>query len=107
MDLAGSERLKESGSTGQRLEETKSINGSLSALSKVIMALASNKVIFWLQASDFAVLFHFNSLPLKNIEYEVSKFRVWLKSLRHNSEQSCKIYWQQVICHFYFIATYY
>ena len=46
MDLAGSERLKESGSTGQRLEETKSINGSLSALSKVIMALASNKVIF-------------------------------------------------------------
>jgi hypothetical protein len=43
--LAGSERLKESGSTGVRLEETKSINSSLSNLSKVIMALASNKVM--------------------------------------------------------------
>ena len=44
VDLAGSERLKDSGSTGQRLEETKSINSSLSNLSKVIMALANNKV---------------------------------------------------------------
>ena len=51
VDLAGSERLKDSGSTGQRLEETKSINSSLSNLSKVIMALANNKVcslfVFW------------------------------------------------------------
>ena len=46
VDLAGSERLKESGSTGQRLEETKNINSSLSNLSKVIMALANNKVIY-------------------------------------------------------------
>ena len=45
VDLAGSERLKDSGSTGQRLEETKSINSSLSNLSKVIMALANNKVL--------------------------------------------------------------
>jgi kinesin family protein C1 len=45
VDLAGSERLKDSGSTGQRLEETKNINTSLSSLSKVIMALANNKVI--------------------------------------------------------------
>ena len=45
VDLAGSERLKDSGSTGQRLEETKNINTSLSNLSKVIMALANNKVI--------------------------------------------------------------
>ena len=44
VDLAGSERLKDSGSTGQRLEETKNINTSLSNLSKVIMALANNKV---------------------------------------------------------------
>jgi kinesin family protein C1 len=43
VDLAGSERLKESGSTGLRLEETKNINSSLSNLSNVIMALASNK----------------------------------------------------------------
>ena len=44
VDLAGSERLKDSGSTGLRLDETKNINSSLSALSKVIMALANNKV---------------------------------------------------------------
>ena len=44
VDLAGSERLKDSGATGQRLEETKNINASLSNLSKVIMALANNKV---------------------------------------------------------------
>ena len=41
--MAGSERLKDSGSTGQRLCETKSINTSLASLSKVIMALANNK----------------------------------------------------------------
>ena len=44
VDLAGSERLKASGSTGARLEETKSINSSLSNLSKVILALANSKV---------------------------------------------------------------
>jgi len=43
VDLAGSERLKASGSTGARLEETKSINSSLSNLSKVILALANSK----------------------------------------------------------------
>ena len=44
VDLAGSERLKDSGSTGLRLDETKNINSSLAALSKVMMALANNKV---------------------------------------------------------------
>ncbi|KAG2569031.1 hypothetical protein PVAP13_7NG367400 [Panicum virgatum] len=39
IDLAGSERLAKSGSTGDRLKETQSINKSLSALSDVIFAI--------------------------------------------------------------------
>ena len=39
VDLAGSERVNVTGATGKRLEESKSINGSLSALGNVIAAL--------------------------------------------------------------------
>ena len=39
VDLAGSERLTKSESEGQRLREALSINSSLSALGKVVMAL--------------------------------------------------------------------
>ena len=42
VDLAGSERVRVSGASGQRLEETKKINASLSALGNVIAALAEN-----------------------------------------------------------------
>ncbi|ELU09990.1 hypothetical protein CAPTEDRAFT_2580 [Capitella teleta] len=41
IDLAGSERLKESKSEGERLKETKNINSSLANLGNVIMALAN------------------------------------------------------------------
>lgn len=43
MDLAGSERIKLTGATGQRLEEAKKINQSLSALGNVIAALTDSK----------------------------------------------------------------
>jgi len=43
VDLAGSERLKITGATGQRLEECKKINQSLSCLGNVIEVLVENK----------------------------------------------------------------
>ncbi|KAG5502931.1 hypothetical protein JKF63_04704 [Porcisia hertigi] len=44
VDLAGSEKIRLSGVTGQRLEETKSINKSLHELGNVIAALAAKSV---------------------------------------------------------------
>lgn len=43
VDLAGSERVRVTQATGQRLEESKSINQSLSALGNVIAALTDKK----------------------------------------------------------------
>ncbi|KAK3141195.1 hypothetical protein QOZ80_4BG0330690 [Eleusine coracana subsp. coracana] len=40
IDLAGSDRLKKSGATGDRLKETQAINKSLSSLSDVIFSIA-------------------------------------------------------------------
>ena len=43
VDLAGCERVRVTGATGKRLEESKSINQSLSALGNVIAALTEKK----------------------------------------------------------------
>jgi Kinesin motor domain len=43
VDLAGSERVHVTGATGRRLEESKNINQSLSALGNVITALTDRK----------------------------------------------------------------
>lgn len=43
VDLAGSERVMVTGATGKRLEESKSINKSLSTLGNVITALTAPK----------------------------------------------------------------
>jgi len=43
VDLAGSERVNVTGASGKRLEESKSINSSLSALGNVITALTAVK----------------------------------------------------------------
>ena len=43
VDLAGSERVNVTGAAGKRLEESKSINSSLSALGNVITALTAGK----------------------------------------------------------------
>jgi hypothetical protein len=52
VDLAGSERLSKTGSEGMRLEEAKTINKSIAALSNCVSALASQKSINYVPFRD-------------------------------------------------------
>jgi hypothetical protein len=52
VDLAGSERLSKTGSEGMRLEEAKTINKSIAALSNCIQMLASQKTMNYVPFRD-------------------------------------------------------
>eukprot|EP00240_Pyramimonas_obovata_P012028 CAMPEP_0118943430 /NCGR_PEP_ID=MMETSP1169-20130426/38318_1 /TAXON_ID=36882 /ORGANISM="Pyramimonas obovata, Strain CCMP722" /LENGTH=115 /DNA_ID=CAMNT_0006888683 /DNA_START=31 /DNA_END=375 /DNA_ORIENTATION=+ len=88
IDLAGSERLSRSMSTGDRLKETQAINKSLSALGDVIYALArkdphvpyrNSKLTFLLQPSLSGSA---KTLVLLNIAPSVASVQETLCSVR-------------------------
>lgn len=72
VDLAGSEKVSKSGTTGVRLDEAKTINTSLLALRKVIVALA-------------------NKIPGQHIPYRESKLTRLLQNSFGGNSHTCLI----------------
>ncbi|MGL4347994.1 MAG: hypothetical protein ACRCSV_00845, partial [Chlamydiales bacterium] len=98
IDLAGSERLSDSGSEGIRLKETQNINKSLSALGNVINALLRNEKHIPFRNSKLTYLMQnylggkARVLMFVNVSPELRHYNETLCSLRFASNVSeCKL----------------